>query len=66
LLLVAGITLLCVSESGVGQPITARIVILLPYLPLAALVLLAVIVGLAKKASASAVVDDVLGRRRPR
>ena len=66
LLLVAGITLLCVSESGVGQPITARIVILLPYMPLAALVLLAIVVGLAQKASTSAVVDDVLGRRGAR
>lgn len=57
LLVVAGVTLLCVSESGVAQPITARVVLLLPYMPLAGLALLAIVVGLATKASA--VVDDV-------
>jgi len=57
LLVVAAVTLLCVSESGVAQPITARVVLLLPYMPLAGLALLAIVVGLATKASA--VVDDV-------
>ena len=64
LLVVAGVTLLCVSESGVAQPITARIVLLIPYVPLAALALLAIVVGLATKASA--VVDDVPGGGRLR
>lgn len=59
LLVVAGVALLCVSESGVSQPITPRIVVLFPYIPLVALALLCVIVGLATKASA--VVDDVPG-----
>jgi len=57
LLVVAAVTLLCVSESGVAQPITARVVLLLPYMPLAGLALLAIVVGLATKASV--VVDDV-------
>ena len=64
LLLAAGMTLLCVSESGVGQPITPRIVLALPYIPLVALALLAVLVGVAAKASA--VVDDVSGSRSAR
>ena len=64
LLLAAGATLLCVSESGVGQPITPRIVLALPYIPLVALALLAVLVSVAAKASA--VVDDVSGSRSAR
>ncbi len=64
LLVVAGVTLLCVSESGVAQPISARIVIVLPYIPLVALVLLGLLVALATKASA--VVDDVPGSRSAR
>ena len=59
LLVVAAIALLCVSESGVAEPFTLRSVLLLPYVPLAALVLLGIIVAIATKASA--VVDDVLG-----
>jgi fucose 4-O-acetylase-like acetyltransferase len=62
-LVVAAIALLCVSESGVAQPVTLRSVLLLPYVPLAALVLLGIIVGIATKASA--VVDDVPGGGRP-
>lgn len=62
LLVVAGMTLLCVSQSGVAQPVTVRSVLLLPYLPLAALALLGIIVGIATKASA--VVDDVPRRGR--
>lgn len=62
LLIAGGVILLCVSESGVAQPITGRIVIVLPYMPLAALVLLAVVVAIATKRSA--VVDDVLGGGR--
>jgi hypothetical protein len=57
LLVVSGVALLCVSESGVGQLLTPRIVVLFPYIPLVALALLCVIVGIATKASA--VVDDV-------
>ena len=57
LLVASGVALLCVSESGVGQPLTARMVVLFPYIPLVALALLCVIVGIATKASA--VVDDV-------
>jgi hypothetical protein len=64
LLVVSGITLLCVSESGVGQPFTARMVVLFPYVPLAAVVLLGIIVGIATKASA--VVDDVPRGGSPR
>lgn len=64
LLVVAGVTLLCVSESGVAQPITPRIVIVLPYIPLVALVLLGVLVALAAKGSA--VVDDVARSGSPR
>ena len=63
LLVVAAIALLCFSESGVAEPFTLRSVLLLPYVPLAALVLLGIIVGIATKASA--VVDDVLGGGRP-
>jgi hypothetical protein len=57
LLVVSGIALLCVSESGVAQPFMPRIVVLFPYIPIVALALLCVIVGIATKASA--VVDDV-------
>jgi fucose 4-O-acetylase-like acetyltransferase len=57
LLVFAAIALLCVSESGVADPVTLRSVLLLPYVPLAALVLLGIVVGIATKASA--VVDDV-------
>jgi hypothetical protein len=57
LLVVAGVALLCVSESGVAQPFMPRIVVLFPYIPIVALALLCVIVGVATKASA--VVDDV-------
>jgi surface polysaccharide O-acyltransferase-like enzyme len=64
LLVVAAIALLCVSESGVAQPVTLRSVLLLPYVPLAALALLCVIVGIATKASA--VVDDVPRGGSPR
>jgi fucose 4-O-acetylase-like acetyltransferase len=64
LLVVSGVALLCVSESGVGQPLTARIVVLFPYIPIVALALLCVIVGIATKASA--VVDDVPRGGSPR
>jgi fucose 4-O-acetylase-like acetyltransferase len=64
LLVVSGVALLCVSESGVGQPLTARIVVVFPYIPLVALALLCVIVGIATKASA--VVDDVPRGGSPR
>ena len=64
LLVVSGVALLCVSESGVGQPLTARIVVLFPYIPIVALALLCVIVGIATKASA--VVDDVPRGSSPR
>jgi surface polysaccharide O-acyltransferase-like enzyme len=57
LLVASGVALLLVSESGVAQPFTARIVVSLPYIPIAALALLCIIVGIATKASA--VVDDV-------
>jgi hypothetical protein len=64
LLVVSGVALLCVSESGVGQPLTARIVVLFPYIPIVTLALLCVIVGIATKASA--VVDDVPRGGSPR
>jgi fucose 4-O-acetylase-like acetyltransferase len=64
LLVVSGVALLCVSESGVGQPLTARIVVVFSYIPLVALALLCVIVGIATKASA--VVDDVPRGGSPR
>jgi hypothetical protein len=64
LLVLSGVTLLCVSESGVGQPLTARMVVSLPYIPLVALALMCVIVGIATKASA--VVDDVPRGGSPR
>ena len=64
LLVLAGVALLCVSESGVSEPITPRIVVLFPYVPLVALALLCVIVGVSTKASA--VVDDVPGGGRSR
>jgi uncharacterized membrane protein len=64
LLVVSGVALLCVSESGVAQPLTARIVVLFPYIPIVALALLCVIVGVATKASA--VVDDVPRGGSPR
>jgi hypothetical protein len=64
LLVVAGIALLCVSESGVAQPFTPRIVVLFPYIPIVALALLCIIVGIATKASA--VVDDVPRGDSPR
>ena len=62
LLVVAAIALLCVSESGVAEPVTLRSVLLLPYVPLAALLVLGIIVGIATKASAG--VDRVLGSGR--
>jgi hypothetical protein len=46
--LVASACLLAVSESGVADPFRARIVIVLPYLPAAALVILAMIVAIAR------------------
>jgi len=45
---VASLSLLAVSESGLAQPLTPRVVIVLPYLPAAALVVLGVIAGLAR------------------
>jgi fucose 4-O-acetylase-like acetyltransferase len=64
LLVASGVALLLVSESGVAQPFTARLVVSLPYMPIAALALLCIIVGIATKASA--VVDDVPGGSSPR
>lgn len=43
----ASATLLAVSESGMADPLQARIVIVLPYVPAAALVVLGIIVGAA-------------------
>jgi hypothetical protein len=43
----ASATLLAVSESGMADPLHARIVIVLPYVPAAALVVLGIIVGAA-------------------
>ena len=62
LLVIAAIALLCVSESGVAEPVTLRSVLLLPYVPLAALLVLGIVVGIATKASAG--VDRVLGSGR--
>jgi hypothetical protein len=42
---VAGATLLAVSESGMADPFVPRIVIVLPYLPAASLVVLAALIG---------------------
>lgn len=64
LLVVAAIALLCVSESGVAEPVTLRNVLLFPYVPLVALLLLAVVLGIATKASA--VVSGVPGGGRAR
>ena len=60
--MIAAIALLCVSESGVAEPVTLRSVLLLPYVPLAALLVLGIVVGIATKASAG--VDRVLGSGR--
>jgi hypothetical protein len=43
----ASLTLLAVSESGMAEPLTPRIVIVLPYIPLVALVVLGLATGLA-------------------
>jgi hypothetical protein len=45
--IVAGLALLAASESGMAAPLTPRIVIVLPYVPVVALAMLTVVVGLA-------------------
>lgn len=54
LALLASLLLLATSESGMADPLTPRVVIVLPYLPLVALALLVLVTGLAGQRRAGA------------